>query len=370
MATSNGTITTRKTKNAYSFIAQKQYKNQRYSQTFNTKSEAEEWLDDLAYLGATDTNGNPTRKAKAAQIIIDEIDLKRARNQTPTLKTCLNIFSSECDIPSAQKYVKQLNCFDGLLNKHVNEITRLMFEMELDKVQEQRNLSDGTRNRYQAAFSSLFKFLARHKDFKQYSLVNPTKDVPRGKEGKGRMLFLEKDQQVQLLQACKESDWNGLYLLVYMLLLTGSRRNEIARLRWENVDLKEGIITLVKTKNGTDHAVKLPQSAIKMLKEWKLSQPVSHWVFQHRTDPRTPMVNFDAYWKQAKEAANMPAGLRVHDLRHTTASTMLQDGYSLEDIKATLNHKSVMMTNRYAHALNIKDTVANRNIDFLNQKVM
>ncbi|MFA6699939.1 MAG: site-specific integrase [Thiomicrospira sp.] len=364
------TISARKQGNKTRFYAQKQYKGVRYSQLFTTRAEAEEWLDDLAYLGATDAQGNPTRKAKAAQIIIDEIDLKRARNLTPTLLDCIRLFGAECDIPSTPKYINQLMTFEGLHETPVNEITRLMFEMELDKVQEARNLSDGTRNRYQAAFSSLFKFLARHKDFKQYSLVNPTKDVPRGKESKGRMLFLEKDQQVQLLQACKDSDWNGLYLLVYMLLLTGSRRNEIARLRWENVDLKEGIITLVKTKNGTDHAVKLPASAIKMLKEWKISQPVSNWVFQHRTDPRRPMVNFDHHWKQAKEAANMPAGLRVHDLRHTTASTMLQDGYSLEDIKATLNHKSVMMTNRYAHALNIKDTVANRNIDFLNQKVM
>lgn len=365
MATSNGTITPRKTKNGYAFMAQKQHKGVRYSQAFTTRADAEEWLDDLSYLGATDAQGNPTRKAKAAQIIIDEIDLKRARNLTPKLLDCIRLFGAECETPSVEKYVKQLMTFKGLLATPVNEITRLMFEIELDKVQEARNLSDGTRNRYQAAFSSLFKFLARHKDYKQYSLVNPTKDVPRGKEGKGRMLFLEKDQQVALLQACKDSDWNGLYLLVYMLLLTGARRNEIARLRWENVDLKDGIITLVKTKNGTDHAVKLPAGAITMLKQWKLSQPVSHWVFQHRTDPRRAMVNFDHHWRQAKEKAKMPKALRVHDLRHTTASTMLQDGYSLEDIKATLNHKSVMMTNRYAHALNVKTTVADRDVSFM-----
>lgn len=365
MALSNGTITPRQQGKKTRFNAQKQFKGVRYSKLFDTREDAQEWLDDLSYLGATDSNGNPTRKAKAAQLIIDEIDQQRARNVTPTLKACINLFSSECDTPSAGRYVDQLNRFENLLSKPVNEITRLMFEMELDRIQEVRGLTDGTRNRYQAAFSSLYKFLARHKDFKQYSLINPTKDVPRGKEGKGRMLFLEKDQQAQLLQACKDSGWNGLYLLVYMLLLTGSRRNEIARLRWENVDLKEGIIQLVKTKNGTDHAIKLPAVAIKMLKEWKISQPVSNWVFQHRTDPRRAMTNFDHYWREAKEKANMPNELRVHDLRHTTASTMLQDGYSLEDIKATLNHKSIMMTNRYAHALNVKETVASRDVGFM-----
>ncbi|AEG31536.1 tyrosine-type recombinase/integrase [Thiomicrospira cyclica] len=365
MTTSNGTITPRKSKHTTRFNAQKQYKGIRYSKLFDTKADAQEWLDDLSYLGATDSAGNPTRKAKAAQMIIDEIDQQRARNITPTLKDCINIFARESNTASVDKYAVQLGRFSELLLKPINEITRLDFELEIRRIRRERKLTPSTANRYQAAFSSLFKFLAAHDDFLQYGLVNPTKDVPRGKEGAGRMLFLDKAEQVQLLQACKESGWSGLYLLVYMLLLTGSRRNEIARLRWENVDLKEGIINLVGTKNGTDHAIKLPPSAITMLKQWKLSQPVSHWVFQHRTDPRRPMTNFDHYWREAKRAAKMPEDLRVHDLRHTTASTMLADGYTLEQIKATLNHKSVMMTNRYAHALGITDTVASRDIDFL-----
>lgn len=102
-----------------------------------------------------------------------------------------------------------------------------------------------------------------------------------------------------------------------------------------------------------------------MLKEWKLSQPMSHWVLQHRNDPRKPMVNFDCYWQTAKKTAQMPAGLRVHDLRHSVASDMLADGFSLEDIKQTLNLKSVMMANRYAHAHNIKRTVTKCNTDHL-----
>lgn len=360
MTTKNGTITPVKTKNAIRFNAQKQFNGQRYSKRFDTEIEAKEWLDDLSYLGATDTQGNPTRKAKLAQLIIDEIDSTRSKNTTPTLQDCINLFSSQCSTKSAPEYVKQTSRFKTLLDKPINEINRLAFEMELDRIQDEREFTDSTRNRYQAAFSSLFKWLARHKDFKQYQLVNPTKDVPRGKEGGGRMLFLTPEQQSDLLTACKASQWEGLYLLVYLLLLTGSRRNEIARLRWENVDLKDGVITLLETKNGTDHAVKLPAEAVTMLKEWKISQPVSNWVFQHRTDPRRPMVHFDSYWRLAKESANMPDELRIHDLRHTTASTMLQEGFTLEEIRATLNHKSVMMTNRYAHALNVKDTVSKR----------
>ncbi|WP_019896257.1 tyrosine-type recombinase/integrase [Hydrogenovibrio halophilus] len=367
MQKKSGTITPVKVKNGTRFNAQKQYKGVRYSQRFQTREDAQEWLDDLAYLGATDSNGNPTRKAKAAQLIIDEIDQQRERNTTPTLKECINLFSSQSDLKSAFEYVKQLNRFLGLLDKPVNEIGRLDFELELDRIQEDRGMTDSTRNRYQAAFSSLFKWLARHKDFKQYQLINPTIHTPRGKEGAGCMLFLSKDEQVRLLEACKASKWDGLYLLVYLLLLTGSRRNEIAQLRWENVDLSEGILYLVKTKNGSDHAVKLPKQATALLKEWKISQPLSNWVFQHRRDPRRAMVNFNGYWEKAKSAANLPAELRVHDLRHTTASTMLADGYSLEQIKETLNHKSVMMTNRYAHALGIKETVASRDTDFLSQ---
>lgn len=362
---SNGTITVRKNKTSTRFNAQKQFKGKRYSKLFSCRDDAQDWLDDLSFLGATDSKGNLTRKAKSAQLIIDEIDQQRARNDTPTLQDCISIFSSQCDIPSAAKYVLQISRFTGLLAKPVNEITRLMFEMELDRVQEDRQLSDGTANRYQAAFSSLFKWLARHKDFKQYSLVNPTIGVPRGKEGGGRTLFLTKDQQARLLQACKENRWDGLYPLIYLLLLTGSRRNEIAQLRWENVDFKNKTITLIKTKNGSDHIIELKQEAIKMLKEWKFSQPLSNWVFQHVTNPRAPMTNFDHYWKEVKEAAEMPEGLRIHDLRHSTASTMLQDGFSLEEIQETLNHKSVAMTKRYSHFATVKKASSRRDVDYM-----
>ncbi|QCU90259.1 tyrosine-type recombinase/integrase [Thiomicrorhabdus sediminis] len=363
----SGTITPVKTKNSTRFNAQRQYNGIRYSQRFDTLAEAEEWLDDLSYLGATDNNGNPTRKAKAAQVIIDEINLRRKRDSTPTLQECIVIYGNQCELDSAPKYVRQLQQFTKLHNVPINEISRLAFEIELDRIQDERQFKDPTRNRYQAAFSSLFKWLARQREFKQYQLVNPTKDVPRAKDSQGRMLFLTKEQQVDLLNACKNSRWKGLFPLVYLLLLTGARRNEISCLRWENIDFDSGVIYLLKTKNKTDHAIKLPAHALKLLKEWKVSQPLSKWVFQHRTNPRKPMLEWDHLWHQAKIESNMPVGLRVHDLRHTTASTMLAEGFSLEDIRATLNHKSLLMTNRYAHALDIKETVTQRNTDFLKQ---
>lgn len=362
---SNGTITPVQTKNATRFNAQRQFNGVRYSQRFDSLSEAEEWLDDLKYLGATDNHGTPTRKAKLAHAIIDEIDLSRKRSSTPSFRECMRIYGNQCELPSASKYLRQLEQFQNLHNKPIDEISRLDFEMELDRIQDLREFLNPTRNRYQAAFSSFFKWLARNREFKKYQLVNPTKDVPRMPDSQGRMMFLTKEQQVDLLNAAKNSKWKGLFLLVYMLLLTGSRRNEIASLRWENIDFTSGVIYLFKTKNKTDHAIRLPPHALKLLKEWKLSQPISNWVFQHRKDPRKPMLEWDHLWYDAKKEANMPQGFRIHDLRHTAASTMLQDGFTLEEIRATLNHKSLLMTNRYAHALNIKDTVTKRNIDFL-----
>ncbi|SFR50794.1 site-specific integrase [Thiomicrospira sp. ALE5] len=359
------TISRRKHGNSTRFYAQKQYKGVRYSKLFDTQEDAQEWLDDLAYLGATDSKGNPTRKAKAAQLIIDEIDQARARNETPTLKECIPLYLTGCDNKTTLESVQRIQAFTALLNRPINEITRLEFELELDRIQDAKELSDATRNRYQSALSSLYKFIMRQKDFKKYSLINPTQGAPRGKESKGRHLFLEKEQQIKLLEACKASEWKGFYIVVFLLLATGSRKGEITRLRWENVDLKQGIVTLVKTKNGSDHAVKLPQSAIKMLREWKLSQPLSNWVFQHRKDPRRPMVHIEYHWNKAKKRAQMPKELRIHDLRHTAASTMLLDGFSLEEIQSTLNHKTLAMTLRYAKALNIKTTVEKRDLDYL-----
>ena len=73
------------------------------------------------------------------------------------------------------------------------------------------------------------------------------------------------------------------------------------------------------------------------------------------TNPGTPLRNTNftqRVWRPAVEAAGLPEGLRIHDLRHTTAALMIAAGAHPEHIKRHLGHSSIMVTmDLYGHLL-------------------
>lgn len=122
-----------------------------------------------------------------------------------------------------------------------------------------------------------------------------------------------------------------------LLLMTGCRSSEIRFLRWCNVDLKKGTLTLDDTKNGEPHWLPLPGLAVELLKALPRDQ-----------DNVFPGFREDKCWAKVRKEAGV-ADVRIHDLRHTAASMLLQSGHSLRVVGEVLNHKSLQATHRYAH---------------------
>ncbi len=349
-----------KTKNA-NFKSEKMISDIRYYKTFPTKELAQDWLDLLTH------HNKQTTLGKLAREELTRIDSMRMRESIPSFSEVCFDYSThfiETGLKD-EKRLYQLNAFVNIFGDwSITDVNRIMVENALDDIQDEKNLASPTVNRYQSAISSVFKWAASRRKYREYQLVNPTRDIIRRKESAGRETYLTKEEQARLLVEAKKSEWKGLYLYLYLLLLTGARRGEVIELRWENINFLECILTFTDTKNKSDHTLELSVGVINMLKEWKRSLPLTLWVFPYIHDPRRPFRNFDNYWHRCRDNADMPVGLRIHDLRHTAASTMLQEGYSLEEIKQTLNHKSTLMTNRYAHHAKIVTTTARRDLNY------
>ncbi|MBT6272604.1 MAG: tyrosine-type recombinase/integrase, partial [Chromatiales bacterium] len=101
--------------------------------------------------------------------------------------------------------------------------------------------SPATVVRYMAALSVALSIAVTEWEWLE---SNPMKKVRRPTEPRGRVRFLDEDECDRLLQACRESRSPHLYPAVLLAVSTGMRRGEVLGLRWLNVELKIGRITI------------------------------------------------------------------------------------------------------------------------------
>ena len=116
-------------------------------------------------------------------------------------------------------------------------------------------------------------------------------------------------------------------------------------LRWEDLDFEAGEMRLADSKTGA-RGVPLPPAAAKVLAG--LSRvPGNQWVFpgQKKGDR---LHNINDSWDRVRKRAGLE-GVRLHDLRHSFASSALALGESLTMIGELLGHRKVQTTSRYAH---------------------
>ena len=130
-----------------------------------------------------------------------------------------------------------------------------------------------------------------------------------------------------------------------LALNTGMRRGEILKLKWEDVDLRNGLLLVKDTKNGESRAVPI-NDAVREALVGVVRRLDSQYVF---CSPKgQPMREI----KHAFGSACHKAGIRdfrFHDLRHSAASFMAMGGVSLLAIGTILGHKTASMTKRYSH---------------------
>lgn len=182
---------------------------------------------------------------------------------------------------------------------------------------------------------------------------NPLLEVKNLRDDNKIERFLSEEQLARLVQCVKHSDNNKLYYIVVYLLYTGARKREVLDARWEDVDWGQKSWRIPKTKSGKIRHVPLSTGALQLLEHLQgLNQALpeaerSNHVF---CNPRTgmPFVSFFYSWDTARKQAGLPE-LRVHDLRHSFASFLVNAGRSLYEVQELLGHADIRTTSRYAH---------------------
>jgi integrase len=174
---------------------------------------------------------------------------------------------------------------------------------------------------------------------------NPVRRVSMEKVNNARVRYLTDDEFGKVLQCCPE--W--LKPMVQTARYTGMRRENVCKLRWDQVDLFRKIIILEKTKNGDRLGIPLCERLVDLFKSLaKVRHIRSGYVFT-RPDG-LPLFGWTvsmAFGRACRKAEILD--FHFHDLRHTFASTLVQKGVDLYRVQRLLGHRDGRMTQRYAH---------------------
>jgi integrase len=217
------------------------------------------------------------------------------------------------------------------------------------------NRAPATVARFLAALSHVFTIAMKEW---QWVEDNPFRKVTKPKEPRGIVRFLDDAERKRLLEECKKSDSKDLYIAVVLALSTGVRKAELMGLRWRQVDLQRGVITLEDTKNDERRSVPLVGHALALMAERsKVRKIDSDFVFpgvskrpknQPDAKPVVQPIDLTKPWHTALGKAKIK-DFRWHDLRHSCASYLAMNGATLAEIAEVLGHKTLSMVKRYAH---------------------
>jgi integrase len=151
---------------------------------------------------------------------------------------------------------------------------------------------------------------------------------------------------------------------VKFALFTGLRRGELFKLTWDAVDFERGLITLANPKGGKTTTLPISSSALGVLRGLRRTSP---FVFPGKGGKMR--VDFKMPWARIRKAAGLPKDFRFHGLRHHFASALVSDGVDLAVVRELLTHKSMAMTERYAHlAPGVVQAAAQRSAAILTPK--
>ena len=207
--------------------------------------------------------------------------------------------------------------------------------------------SKATRSRKLSAIRSLFRYLAREGQITR----NPGEAVRGPKQERKLPTVLTADDAKRLMDDCIRPRSFRDQALLETLYSSGARVSEVVNLNLDDVDLHEGIATVLG-KGRKERIVPLGTHAVRALAAYRRSLPagtVSGPLFRNRRGGRLTARSVERLVAQAaRDLPNFPS-LSPHGLRHSFATHLLDGGVDLRAIQELLGHVSVSTTQRYTH---------------------
>jgi integrase len=250
------------------------------------------------------------------------------------------------------------NHFNEFNDLKMNRITIAMIESWITERQN-IDMPITTIRKLLVTLGQIFRYAARH----QYVSYNPFVDAerPKGKRRKNHIKVLNPDEIKALLEAEKDVKYNTLFRLA---IFSGARQGEILGLKWSDIDWENSQVHIQRTFNHqrfydtktetSNRKIDLGPSMMAELKKWKLACTPNrrNLIFPNESGHPMNYSNLvQRYYQPALTKAKI-GKTRFHDLRHTYASLLIDQGENIKYIQTQLGHSSPTVTlDVYAHLM-------------------
>lgn len=304
-------------------------------------------------IGPADAVTLKQARAKGRQILsqallgIDPHDRKEALRRMPTL----NRFVVDSYLPHVKGYKRSWATDETMLRLH---ILPSLGKLHLDQISpadvggllahmRSEGYASGTVARALVIVRFVFN-LARKWKIGNLG-ENPTAPfkVPPDVE---RNRYLTQEEASRLVAAMAADQNQVAAKAILLLLLTGARRNEITQAQWTFVDWGRKTLLVPRSKTGKPRYIRLNSASIRLLESLS-AVPGNPFIFPSPVTGRpSPHVFFP--WDRMRKRAGLE-DLRLHDLRHSFASFLINQGKNLYVVQRLLGHVNYRTTQRYAH---------------------
>lgn len=295
-------------------------------------------------------------RRKAREVLAEAIlgrDPQKEREElrsTPSLAD----FVRDSYLPYAKNVKRSWQTDETILRIH---ILRKFGALRLDEISNQ-GVADLLRRLHDAGYSSgttnrvlvllRFIFNLAKKWGVPGSVNNPTSGLKTAPDV-CRERFLTHDEARRLLSALDADENQVAACAIRLLLLTGARRNEITHAKWELVNWEKRTLLVPRAKSGRPRLIHLNSAAVELLRSVRPTEGNPFIFPSPATGRPSPSLHFP--WRRIRKTADL-LDVRLHDLRHSFASFLVNEGVSLYVVQGLLGHTQAKTTQRYAHLAN------------------